>query len=246
MVRIVATSDIHGSLPEIPQCDLLLVAGDLSPIWCDRDDVAVREWFGEVFRPWIIGVPAKRVVAIAGNHDFWLEKLSGWAWMNQFVYDRAGKFIYINGQTTEFEGLKIWGSSFVPNLPGWAFHKNEERLANLYATIPGDVDIVMPHGPAKGILDDMASPLHPHVGSTAFREWLLSQTWGPKLVVSGHIHENYGWTKLPFRDTLFVCASYMDERYNPINPPIVIDWDGQKMEVVNADATCDHGTSGQR
>jgi hypothetical protein len=238
-MRIVATSDLHGYLPEIPECDLLLIAGDLPPIWCDRDDAKTREWFKYAFAPWV-NVPAKCVVAIAGNHDFYVEKPGGRIGMLKIEHEMMAngkvKFRYLDERNpiTEFEGPKVWGSPFVPNLPGWAFHKNEEQLANLYASIPSDVDIVMPHGPAKGILDDMASPLHPHVGSTAFREWLLSQTWGPKLVVAGHVHENYGWTTLPFRDTLFVCASHMNEIYDETktNPPIVIDYDGEKMEVV--------------
>jgi Icc-related predicted phosphoesterase len=238
-MRIVATSDLHGYLPEIPKCDLLLIAGDLSPIWCDRDMSATYDWFEDKFYDWIKDVPARYVVAIAGNHDFFLEKDAGEIVCGENLMKNLGKifadkFVYLKSQVTEFEGLKIWGSPFVPNLPSWAFPKTEEQLANLYASIPSDVDIVMTHGPAKGILDNLASPHHPHVGSTAFREWLLSQTWGPKLVVAGHIHKNYGWTKLPFRDTLFMCASHMNEVYDTAktNPPIVIDYDGEKMEVV--------------
>ena len=51
-------------------------------------------------------------------------------------------------------GIKIWGSPCTPEFNNWAFAlKSEEASQQLYQTIPNDTNIVMTHGPPKGILD---------------------------------------------------------------------------------------------
>ena len=36
-MKFVATSDIHGDLPKIPECDAVLICGDISPVLIQRD-----------------------------------------------------------------------------------------------------------------------------------------------------------------------------------------------------------------
>jgi hypothetical protein len=73
-MRIICTADLHGQLPDIPECDLLLIAGDVCPVE-DHDPTYQRKWSTK-FRLWLADeqrVQAERIVWIAGNHDFSLE-----------------------------------------------------------------------------------------------------------------------------------------------------------------------------
>jgi hypothetical protein len=67
-------SDLHGFLPAVEPCDVLLLAGDLVPLEAQEDTGLSWRWFSEVFAKWVDEVPAGEVVAIAGNHDFMLQK----------------------------------------------------------------------------------------------------------------------------------------------------------------------------
>jgi len=57
MTRIVCTADLHENLIEIPECDLLLIAGDIS--YAFKGDLAAKQAFlaGE-FREWLAQIPA--------------------------------------------------------------------------------------------------------------------------------------------------------------------------------------------
>jgi 3',5'-cyclic AMP phosphodiesterase CpdA len=62
-VRIVAVSDLHGFLPEIPACDLLIVAGDVcpdrfGPFMAAHDPYQQQAWFDRKVRPWLAEAPA--------------------------------------------------------------------------------------------------------------------------------------------------------------------------------------------
>ena len=73
-MKVVALSDPHGQLPgQVPPCDLLLLAGDLCPV--ENHGIAFQaNWLDRTLRPWLKRVPARKVVGVAGNHDFIFEK----------------------------------------------------------------------------------------------------------------------------------------------------------------------------
>jgi hypothetical protein len=43
-------SDLHGQLPVVDPCDVLLLAGDLVPLEVQEDDERSKRWFSDVFR----------------------------------------------------------------------------------------------------------------------------------------------------------------------------------------------------
>lgn len=241
MTRIVATSDFHGMLPEIPECDVLLVAGDVCPVENhDRKFQAI--WLRSEFNWWLKNAPAKHIVWIGGNHDF--------------VLADAGKKLhdqmlgtYLRDEAVEVEGLKIWASPMSPLFGHWAFMRDDRGLAELWETIPRDIDILMVHGPMHGHGDGVPQyrtyPMlgegkglapydswrheligHEHVGSVSLLNRLAYDEFpNLKLFVFGHIHEGYGQQVVTLRDNQFVAAnvSHVNEAYKPVNPPMEFD-----------------------
>ncbi len=156
-MRVVATSDFHGTFPEIPECDLLLIAGDVCPVDAPHDVITQRNWMRHVYRPWLEGVPAKEIVWISGNHDFVCESPG----FRRVADEFPGH--YLQDDLIEIDGVKIFGSPWVPNLVNWAFYRPDVKFIDQSETMPL-ADIYLLHGPPKGI---------PHV-------------------IFGHIHEGYG------------------------------------------------------
>ena len=68
VTTIACISDLHEHLVDVPACDLLLIAGDVS--FAFKGDLAAKQAFlaGD-FRHWLDRVPAGEVVLVAGNHD---------------------------------------------------------------------------------------------------------------------------------------------------------------------------------
>ena len=54
----------------------------------------------------------------------------------------------------------------------------------------------------------------------------------PRLHVFGHIHESYGTHRES--GVLSINACNCDPRYRPVNPPVVVDWDGDEVHVLGA------------
>jgi len=209
MIRIIATSDLHGNLPVIQECDLLILGGDICP---DGSSTHQAQWLDQNFRSWLDKVPAKEVVAIAGNHDL--------------IFERAENLIptdlrwhYLKDQQIELFGFKIYGTPW--QLPFWgAFNLNEEGLARRYEKIPDNIDILISHGPAYGILDEVPSG---HVGSTSLRKKIFELK--PKLVICGHIHDAFGVRKID--NILFANVSLLNDRMEVAHPPALFDLNAQ-------------------
>ena len=53
-MKIIAISDLHGYLPTIEeQADIMLIAGDISPLKIQGMKTLMKEWMEEEFVPWI-------------------------------------------------------------------------------------------------------------------------------------------------------------------------------------------------
>ena len=97
----------------------------------------------------------------------------------------------------------------------------------MWKRIPDDADIVMTHGPAKGILDQIL--VGSHVGDSELRRELLERV-KPKFHCCGHIHEAFGaevvdgttryvvdLPTLYWNTVLFLyCNVFINEVYSPI------------------------------
>lgn len=206
-MKICLLADTHGFLPEIEPCDLLIHAGDICPV-SDHSEAFQLSWLDTNFRTWLNEVPAKKVIGIAGNHDFVFESdTNASKWIKTHL-----PWVYLQDRGTNFEGYKIWGSPWQPWFCDWAF--NLERgpaLAKKWAEIPDDTEILITHGPPKNVLD-VEGFRKTHVGCAD----LLERTWrlpNLKLHVFGHIHHSFGQSELA--EAKFVNATYVDEGYRP-------------------------------
>jgi hypothetical protein len=207
---IVAVSDMHGILPAIPPCDLLLVAGDVCPVM-DHSIPSQRRFLDYPFRRWLQDAPAKHVVGIAGNHDFIFEHDPGGV--------PAGlRWIYLQDSSTEIDGLHIYGTPWQPWFYDWAFNLYEPELEKKFAMIPVDTDILVCHGPPLGVGDRNSAGKD--TGSPSLTAAIHRVR--PRLTVFGHIHEGRGqWTiDLEGKQCILANVSVLDQRYNPVHPPM--------------------------
>jgi Icc-related predicted phosphoesterase len=212
--KVVAFSDLHGFLPKVPPCDLCLIAGDVCPVTNHRLDFQ-EHWLKSRFDRWLAEISAERVIGIAGNHDFVFEHRPG-------VGELIRNWVYLEDSGTAFRGLKIWGSPWQPRFGDWAFNLDETELAQKWALIPDDTDILLLHGPPFEH-GDLTVDGH-HAGSTSLRARL--EAIRPKLAVYGHIHEARGIhcprADLPASE-VWANVSIMNERYEPVHEPMVFD-----------------------
>jgi len=209
-IKTYVLSDIHGYLPEIPNdCELLLIAGDLTHE--GRDTGRGVKWVNTKLAPYLEELHRRKVhvVAIAGNHDYCFEQ--GWASIRSDL-----KWTLLDNSSCEYKGLKIWGSPWTPFFYDWAYNTDEKKLAQYYNSIPEDTDIIITHGPPRGILD-----LSPYglvnCGSTSLLQAVSSHK-NFKLHLFGHIHYSSGIQQIDGKT--YINASYVGENYKPKVHPI--------------------------
>ena len=204
-MRVVLLSDTHRRHGEIqvPEADLLIHAGDFSGRGTRSQIQAFDDWLGSL--------PHPHKVVIAGNHDFLFERVATPQELLQNVR-------YLQDEEVVIGGLRIWGSPWQPRFFDWAFNLDRgEPLRRVWQKIPDGIDILVTHGPPKGILDRVQRG--GEVGCEELREALRRVR--PRLHVFGHIHEAYG--QLHLDGTHFVNAASCNLDYQPVNPPVVVE-----------------------
>jgi Icc-related predicted phosphoesterase len=211
-MKIVAISDMHGTLPQTPPCDLMLIGGDICPIR-NHASAFQAEWLNTVFRRWLAEQPARKIVGVCGNHDFVFEREPG-------LVPRDLPWTYLQDSGIEWEGLKIWGSPWQLWFHDWAFNLYEEQIKAKWDLIPAGTDILVLHGPPFGYGDAVPgrTPDQPRLtGSTTLLKRI--EEIQPKLAIFGHIHEGRGvWMH---GATTLANVTILDVQYNHVYPPWV-------------------------
>lgn len=213
-------SDTHGlhTSVRVPDGDVIIHAGDFSNSGSEGDSVRFGKWWRSL--------PHSYKVVVAGNHDWFFSRQPTRA------IECLGDSIYLQDSATEFAGLRFWGSPWQPRFGGWAFNLSRgEQLRAKWDLIPVGTDILITHGPPRGVLDSV----RPGERKTKWGSFFVEGTQPlgctdlasrivvirPRLHVFGHIHDGYG--ELERDGVRYINASICDELYRPVNPVVVID-----------------------
>ena len=204
-MKIVCISDTHGghAKVQVPDGDILVCSGDITPHGRLASLDSFDAWMGQL--------PHRHKFAIAGNHDFCFEETPAEA------RAKLRNVIYLQDEAVEIEGLKIYGSPWQPVFCRMAFNLGPDEIRKRWAAIPTDTDVLLTHGPPKGILDCTYDGRR--VGCPELSNRLAELK--VKLHVFGHIHEGYGQSQVGA--TTYVNASICTPAMRPTNAPIVID-----------------------
>jgi predicted phosphohydrolase len=219
-MRIWHLGDTHSyhSLLKIPDnIDIAIHSGDFSNYY----DIYKNEPETRDFLNWYSALPIKHKVLIAGNHDavaFHRNREFRQLCKDlNIIYLENDYVVLPTDEPSPSRGfIKIWGSPHTPQFGNWYFMKNRSKLDRVWQSIPDDTDIVVVHGPPKGILDLSYNRDHliEMCGCSALKKRLLKIQ--PKLCLFGHIHNNKdiinaGTTKLAECDTIFSNGSVLTD-----------------------------------
>lgn len=232
-MKLTIISDTHGKhkhvTDDLPGGDLLLHAGDLSSMGHEHEIREFAAWYNKQNK-------YDHKVFIAGNHDWGfqnnVEKVKEIIGSYDTITYLQDDWVNVGDGDPHDENVntvKIWGSPWQPEFYNWAFNlpRNGEELKAVWDMIPEDIDILITHGPAWGILDDVEGNRNVHLGCELLAERIKQIK--PKIHICGHIHTGYGH----YYDghTHYFNAAVLNERYLYSHKPWTIDWNPITNEI---------------
>jgi len=191
-MKILVIADIHGRFDilqkimddaEGQEFDVIVAPGDFTDMFdippnftqLDVADIVIQKLL----------IPNKPLLCVLGNHDPYeiIDVFNDYgANLHNRVRVEAGfSFVGWGGAPTPFNTL------FEPSE-----EETKEALNNLRHDIKGKFVLVV-HAPPKDTKLDIIKP-NKHVGSAAIRKMIADEQ--PPLVISAHIHENSGTSKI--------------------------------------------------
>ncbi|KAK4552041.1 hypothetical protein LTR86_010718 [Recurvomyces mirabilis] len=215
--RFFILSDTHGDPLPIPEAafDVAIHAGDLT------EESKLDEFKAAISLLHEIKAPLKLV--IPGNHDFTLDEpmfkrklaaieppldddlikreYGAFGEVSRLFDDaRESGIILLEEGTHKFKlangaVLTVYASPYTASLSDWGFQYHPQQGHDW--SISNDVDVVITHGPPKGVLDYTDSKTRagcPGLFAAVARA-------RPRLHCFGHIHEGWGAKRVTWRDT---------------------------------------------
>jgi len=220
-MKICIISDTHTKHDYIGikkyEADVLIHCGDISG---NGGIQAI-----ENFLAWFSGLDNfKHKIFIAGNHDWLFERANLRA--REVVPDNV---IYLEDEEVVIDGVKFYGTPVQKHFCNWAFNRDESKMAQHWAAIPDDTDVVITHSQPYSILDLVPYQGECHGSPSLYKE--IVERIKPSLHLMGHIHEGYGYKII--KDTTFINASSLDGDYLAVNDPFLVNLIDGKVTILN-------------
>lgn len=234
MIRIVAISDTHTHHNKILNIEntikddcinILIHSGDSTKLGEKDEMIEFLDWFNNIKN-------FQYKFLISGNHDWCFVNKEEWLLskldelkQNNCIYLEDNHFII----ETKEKNIKIYGSPWQPKFHNWAFNCEEHEIKKYWDLIPDDTDILITHGPPHYINDCTKNKRF--VGCYELKNRI--ENVNLSLHVFGHIHEARNASMI--KDKIFVNASICNENYQPINNPIIIDFNIENNNLIFTD-----------
>lgn len=216
ILKAVTFSDTHN-LHEgviLPKCDIVFFNGDFSGRGNKFETLYFLRWLSSQNQ-------CKYKVMIPGNHDICFDsrfndETHAQNWWLDYFKKKFDNIIILEDSMVEIEGIKIWGSpaTIWRNGDRWAHNYREDDIHTVWEKIPKGMDVIMTHGPAFNIKDEIESGKK--VGCMALGKVLRDLK--PQYHLFGHIHESYGVEKR--EHTTHINGSLLNLEYERVNFPI--------------------------
>ncbi len=183
MTRIWFISDTHNAHDQLrlpPGVDVVVHCGDES----SSGKLSQNEDECRRFLSWYSALEIPVKIFVPGNHSIAVEQ-------NLIRAQDYPAIKFLIHEPCRFGQILFFGSPFTPQYSDWAYMKTRQELTTLWQSIPSGIDILITHGPPKGILDvtrdaDHGKPIH--AGSRSLADQIM-QRIRPRLHAFGHIHD---------------------------------------------------------
>jgi len=209
-MKIVTISDTHNKHRDIdmPEGDVLVVAGDFTGTGATHQVAEFNEWLGEL--------DFEHIIVVAGNHELSFED------PRRAMHLTLTNAHYLKDRELILDGVKFYGAPWQPEFCDWAFNLSRgEELAEKWALIHDNTDVLITHGPPSGILDSNLALDDTRQGFGCVDLLHRVNAVKPKYHIFGHIHGGYGRHQGIY--TEFVNTAICTEEYKPLNKPHVLE-----------------------
>lgn len=220
-MKLCGISDTHGQHRSltIEPCDILCIAGDISPLEIQGRKHPMLEWLVDDFIPWCESLPVDKVFLVPGNHELAISH------MEPDVRElfEGTKIVYLIDELATYGTYKIWGTPWCSIFGNWAYMKLPEFEEHRFMKMPENVDILIAHDPPYGACDICLE--HPwgyyeHIGNKELAKVISIRK--PKIVLCGHLHT--GKSRETFNETINVYnVSVVNEQYKLFREPLYLE-----------------------
>lgn len=215
MTKVWCLSDTHGLHHHINPpdgTDIAIFAGDESNSRNPHQNaVEARnflEWYSD------LDIPVK--VFVPGNHSTAIAR-------KMILPEDYPNIIFLLHEAKVIKGWKFYGSPWTPRFNDWAYNYKPTVADLVWRDIPDDTDILITHGPPRGVLD-LAEDMEDRkrivqVGCKCL--WNKVAEVEPLLHVFGHVHgsktlRNTGMARVHPTSTIFVNAATINNDYQMV------------------------------